>query len=158
MLRIQLIVADFEREVARVRAVEVQLLERRMARRARQAERHGHGVSRAQEQAEGARDVVEVPRQKAALGLVRRVVVAAAELHDHMTPAQLLVDEGGRASLIDRRRQRLRAVGLERSRQSPAADRALQAAERAMVGQQLELRCVVAELSADLLAFELVVA
>ena len=70
-------------------------------------------------------------------------VDAAAELERHMRPRHLLVEERREAALIDGRRERLGADGVERAVQHPAADAALQAADRAVRPHQLELGGVV---------------
>ena len=151
-------VADLEGVVADVRAKEVELFERRRPRRARHAGRNHEvvvGRGRPNQQAGGRRPLGEVARRQAALGCVARAVHTAAELQRGVRPGHFFVEERRRAGLIDRGRQRLLALGLERAVQEPAADAAHQGAHLLVREQQLALDGVVAEDGAHLVTLEL---
>ena len=154
-------VPDLEREVAGVRTEEVQLLERRIARRARRADRKRQLVVRGRrphEQADRRRSVGETPVRQTALGGERRVIQPAAELQRRMRPRHFLVDEHGRGALVDRWRQGFRAGGAERAIEERRADGAGQPSDRAVLRLRIDVGRVVGERGADLIALELVVA
>ena len=125
-------VADLEREVARVRPEEVQLLEGRRPHRARDAHRdrgrRRSGRSRTPTEPE---TLSNVARPQPALRREARVVEPRAELQRDVRPRQFLVRERRDVALVDRRRQRLLAGRRERARHAPPADGARQPAERA---------------------------
>ena len=159
-LGIELRVADFEGKIAGVDAEEIQLFQRRVARGPRDIERKRQLVvrrRRPEQDADRSRAVGEVAVGQAALRREPGPVDAPSELHGHMRPGQLLVQKQRKGVFIDRRRERFCAGGRERPRQERPADRPRQPAPLAMLGLDVEIRGVVLELRADLLALELVV-
>ena len=105
-LGIELGIANLEREVAGVDAEEVQLFQRRVARGPRDVERKGQlvvGRRRPKQDADRSRAVGEVAIRQPALWRIARPVDAAPELHGHVRPGQLLVQEERKGVFIDRR-------------------------------------------------------
>jgi hypothetical protein len=155
MLRVEIGVPDLEGEVTRMRSIEIQLFERGIAGGAGEAERHRKRIPGVQQEPHRTRGVGEVASPQPALWVKARIFDAAAELEGDVRPHEFLENEGGGPTLIHRRRQRLRADGLERSCKAPATDGAFESTELSVTEQQLQLRGVVLESSADLRAFEL---
>jgi hypothetical protein len=146
--RFEVGIADLEREIARVRAEEIQLLERRVAGRARQAERDDHIVvvrHGLHEQAERPRKLGEVAIGQNARRLEPRAIDATAELKREVRPGHLFVDEERRPALIDGRRQRFGSDGVELAIEEPAAEGAREPARRTMRQHQLGFFGVVVE-------------
>ena len=154
MLGVQVRVADLECEVAGMRTVEVQLFERWIAGRPREADRDARPVvesRRLNQHAHRPRERREVPRgQVVAFRRVARMVEAAAELQRRMMEGDFLVHERRRPLLVDGRRERLVAGGREAPVERPCADAAAETAVGPMVAQELEFVRVVPECRPDL--------
>ena len=100
MLGRELVVADLERQVAGVRPEVIQLLERRIARGARQVQGNDDVVVRGlrlQQQSDGRGPFIEGALAPVLFRIEVRVIEAAAELQRGMGRFELFVDEPGHA-------------------------------------------------------------
>ena len=139
-----------------MRTKEVQLFERGIACRSRQAHRDHNvvvGGSRTQQEADRSRRLREVAIwQGVAVGVEVRPIDPAAELQRDMRPGQLLVKKQGTAALVDRWREGFLANGVERTIQKRAADGARETTERPVREHQFGLLGVVVEMRAHFVA------
>ncbi len=144
-----------------VLAEEVQLLERRVARGVRQAERHRQAIIRGggpDEQPDRSRAIREGARRIArTLWREPRVIEAPAKLHRHVRPRHLLIEEHRKPAFVDRWRQRFGTRRHKAPVEPPGPEAALHPADGAVRPHQLDIGGVVRERRADLVTLKFIV-
>src|SRR5688572_19538062 len=159
LLRLQIRIPELDGEVPVVEAVEEQFFERGVTSGSRQARGNRQPVVGGrwpEKEADRTRPIREIAL-RLAQWLESHAIEPSAELNRGVWPCELFVREERKSPFVDRRRERLRALRIERPVECPESGAAFQATERPVRAHQLDLGRVVFEGRAHLIAFELVV-